>query len=117
VGAFFQNNLGLVIVSAVMLVAALVLTAVALLMRSAGLSLRPVVFVGVFFAIICVPQLLGHGVMAVWPKAKPAVDAAAIAGVGTFARPESIFGADVDRSRAAADTFQWRNGGCGTIRR
>jgi hypothetical protein len=99
VGAFFQNNLGLVIVSAVMLVAALVLTAVALLMRSAGLSLRPVVFVGVFFAIICVPQLLGHGVMAVWPKAKPAVDAAAIAGVGTFARPESIFGADVDRAR------------------
>jgi hypothetical protein len=94
-----QNHLGLVIVSAVMLVAALVLSAVALLMRGAGLSLRPVVFVGVFFAIICVPQLLGHAAMALWPKAKPAVDEAAIAGSGAFARPESIFGADIDRDR------------------
>ncbi|MFC4308126.1 hypothetical protein ACFPN2_03440 [Steroidobacter flavus] len=94
-----QNHLGLVIVSAVMLVAALVLAAVALLMRSAGLSLRPVVFIGVFFAIICVPQLLGHGAMALWPKAKPALDEAAIAGVGAFARPELIFGTEVDRAR------------------
>ncbi|HEY5755337.1 MAG TPA: hypothetical protein VIU34_05910 [Steroidobacter sp.] len=94
-----QNHLGLVIVSALMLVAALVLTAVALLMRSAGLSLRPVVFFGVFFAIICVPQLLGHAAMALWPKAKPAVDEAAIAGVDAFTHPEWIFGSELDQAR------------------
>ncbi|MBL8265498.1 hypothetical protein [Steroidobacter sp.] len=98
-GAFVQNNLGLVIVGAIMLVATLVLTAIGLLMRNAGLSLRPVVFIGVFFGIICVPQLLGHAALALWPKAKPALDETAIAGVGGFDRPELIFGPDVERAR------------------
>lgn len=97
--AFLQHHLGLVIVSAFTLVALLVLTAVGWQMHAARLSLRPVVFVGVFFAIVCVPQWLVHGTAALWRKPQPVLDEAAIAGSGAFSRPDLVFGPDVDRAR------------------
>lgn len=97
--AFFQDHAGLAIACALTLIALLVLTAVGLLMHGAKASLRPVVFVGVFFAIVCVPQVLVHGAAALWPKPKLALDEGAVAGVGIFAQPEAVFGPDVDRTR------------------
>ncbi|ATC63890.1 hypothetical protein CMV30_07975 [Nibricoccus aquaticus] len=80
----------------------------AVLMTRAGLSLRPLVFLGVFFAIIGVPQLFFHiqqarGVMPSldWTPAsnqpRPLENSAALANRdGKFLHPEKIFGPGFD---------------------
>jgi energy-coupling factor transporter transmembrane protein EcfT len=54
------TNPGLLIVSALMIVSLLVLGVAALGMRRAGRSLRPIVFLGGFMAIVIAPQLIFH---------------------------------------------------------
>lgn len=65
-GAFFQDHTSLLVACVLTLIALLVLAAVELPMHVAKASLRSVVFVGVFFAIICVTQVLAHGASALW---------------------------------------------------
>jgi hypothetical protein len=93
---FVQNHLGLVIVSAITVLAALVLTTVSYQLRAAGMPLRPIAYLAVLFALALVPQLAGHLAMAVWPKPDPVLDAASFAGREAFDHPERIFGTDVD---------------------
>ena len=58
------TNPGLLIVSALMIVSLLVLGVAALGMRRAGRSLRPIVFLGGFMAIVIAPQLIFHAAQA-----------------------------------------------------
>lgn len=94
-----RHHPGLTITCIAMLAALSVLTAIAWLMRASGAALRPVVFAGAFFAIIGLPQLFLHGAAALWPRPELVLDEASIAGTGRFARPEAVFGGDVDPAR------------------
>jgi hypothetical protein len=104
---FVQNHLGLVIVSIIMVVAILVLTSAAFQLRAAGLPLKPIAFVAVFFALVMVPLFAGQLAMAIWPKPQSSIDAESFAGHGTFEHPERIFGSDVtaDSVRDAKPIF------------
>lgn len=74
---FVQNHLGLVVVSVIMLLAAALLATASYYLRASGLPVKPVIFIGVFFAIVMVPQLAGQVAKAAWPKPKVALNAQA----------------------------------------
>jgi uncharacterized protein YfiM (DUF2279 family) len=78
-----------------MVLAILLLTSASLQMRAAGLPLKPIAYVAVFFAIVMVPLLVGNIALTIWPKPKAVVDTKAFAGSAAFEHPEIIFGADV----------------------
>lgn len=78
-----------------MVLAILLLTSASYQLRAAGLPLRPIAFVAVFFALVMVPQFVGHLAMAVWPKPKPVFNAESFSGQESFEHPESIFGTGV----------------------
>ena len=92
-----RANPGLLIVILLAVVGALVFGAVAAIMSRAGQSLRPVVFVAVFFAIVLLPQVLGQLVIAKRPVSTGAQGELAMAG-GRFANPAALYGPDVDPS-------------------
>lgn len=83
-------------------IAIVVLAILAVLMRRAGVSLRPIAFFAAFLGVILVPQVLGHLILAVRPPAVPPDAAAAGAAAprlpvheGRYADPRLLFGADV----------------------
>lgn len=78
-----------------MLLASFVLTAVSLQMRAAGLPLKPIAYVAVFFALVMGPLFVGQLALAIWPKPKSELNADAFAGRDAFAHPELIFGSEV----------------------
>jgi hypothetical protein len=95
VQAFIQNHLGLVVVSVIMVLAALLLASAAYQLRAAGMPLKPIAFVAVFFALVLGPLFVGQLANAIWPKPKPVFEAAAFTGREAFEHPGLIFGADV----------------------
>lgn len=104
---FVQNHLGLVIVSIIMLLAMLLLMSASFQLRAAGLPLKPIAYVAVFFAIVMVPQFVGHLAMALWPRPKAVFDAELFGGREAFEHPERIFGvgANADELRDARPIF------------
>ena len=102
-----QDYVGLAVVSAIVLVASLVLAAVGLQMHAARQSLRPLVFMGVLFAIALVPQLLVHGAAAQAQALQAVLAEAAIGGSGTFSQPVAVFGpgAEAAQLRDARPVF------------
>lgn len=93
---FIQNHLGLVIVSTVMVLAVLLLASVSFQLRAAGMPLKPIAFVAVFFLLVIGPVFVGQLANAIWPKPRPVFEAAAFTGRDAFDHPEFIFGADVN---------------------
>lgn len=62
-------NPGLVIVLALLAGGTLVFTLLAFIMHRSGASLRPIIFVAGFYAIVVLPQVVGHLALAVQPGA------------------------------------------------
>lgn len=81
-----------------MMLAALLLVSAAVHLRAAGMPLKPIAFVAVFFALVIGPLFAGQLANFLWPKPKPVLEAAAFAEREAFEHPELIFGADVDAS-------------------
>jgi hypothetical protein len=88
-------NPGLIAALALCVGPALVLTLVALIMRSAGASLRPIVFIAGLFLPVVVPFAIGQLVIARVPA--PKVPAATLAvRDGRFVDRDKLFGANMD---------------------
>lgn len=83
-----------------MLLAAVLLVLASYQMRAAGLPLKPIAYIAVFFALVMVPQLVGHLAVTIWPKPKPVLNAESFSGRQSFEHPELIFGIGV---KAAAE--------------
>lgn len=66
-------NPGLMIVLALLVGGALVFTLLAFIMHRSGASLRPIIFVAGFYAIVLLPQVVGHLALAVRPGATAVV--------------------------------------------
>lgn len=62
-----RANAGFMIAMTLLLGCTLVLAAVGAIMHAAGALLKPLVMIGIFFALVINPQLIGHMVMAVVP--------------------------------------------------
>lgn len=108
---FFRANPGAAIITALILMATFVLSIIAFMMSRSGVSMRPIAFLAGFFAIVIIPQALGHyGQAFGWIPKK---DLTWVAGAssasnwtaredlltvkeGRFANPVAVYGADVD---------------------
>jgi hypothetical protein len=71
--AILAANPGLMIVLALLVGGALVFTLLAFIMHRSGASLRPIIFVAGFYAIVLLPQVVGHLALAVRPGATAVV--------------------------------------------
>lgn len=110
--AFLKAHPPVAIILAALGIVALVFTILAILMMRAGVSLRPLVFMGVFLAIVGGPQVAFHLAQAfewiprrdlTWIAAGDRAvvgyiedEAALAASGGVFANPRAVFGADTD---------------------
>ncbi len=90
-----RGNPGLVVALALALGPAAVLGIFALMLRHAGASLRPVVFIAGLMAPIIVVFIVGQLVMARVPQVAPAGAGGLVVEDGRFADRETIFGVDV----------------------
>lgn len=79
-----------------MVLATVLLTSASLQMRAAGLPLKPIAYVAVFFALVMVPLLVGNIALTIWPKPKAVFNEQAFAGGAAFEHPALIFGADAN---------------------
>jgi hypothetical protein len=100
--AFVEANPVFIGLGAGLAITLVVLAILAVLMRRAKVSLRPIVFFAAFLGVILLPQLLGHLILAVRPPlvtpgAAPTAVAAPRLPVyeGRYADPRLLFGADV----------------------
>ena len=107
VSAAFRANPGLVVAFGLALALPALLGVLALLMRSAGVSLRPVVFLAGLMLPIVLPFLVGSLVNAREPSAEPDTTVSLAVRKGQFADRESLFGAglDADHIRDAKAVF------------
>ncbi len=110
--AFLKAHPPVAIILAAFGIVALVFTILAILMTRAGVSLRPLVFMGVFLAIVGGPQVAFHLAQAfewipkrelTWVAAGDRAvvaytedEAALAANNGVFANPRAVFGDDAD---------------------
>lgn len=96
---FFRANLGLAIVGGIFCFSLLLLSGIALLMRRAGLSLKPLGWFAGFMALVLLPQLIGHSLNAYMtqpataPANKTASASLAAAGEIDYRNPQKLFGA------------------------
>ncbi len=85
-----------------LVIATVVLAAAALMMKRAGMSLRPIAFLALFMGVVAGPQVLGHLILAVRPAITEGANQAT-AGTAPrlavhenrYADPRSLYGADV----------------------
>lgn len=90
--AIFRANPGLVAAVGVFLGVSLVLALVAAIMRSAGASSRPIVFMAVLMLPVALPFLIGSLVTARVPSAEPETTVIVAVRDGQFAEREKLFG-------------------------
>ncbi len=97
--AIFRANDGLIIAAALCLGIPLVLTLIGLILRGAGASLRPIVFMAVLFSPLLVSFTLVHLIRARKPPTQTAAQPQPTGGLsmrdGRFANPAALFGPDV----------------------
>jgi hypothetical protein len=100
--AFTAANPVFLAVALGLAIATIVLAAAAVMMKRAGMSLRPIAFFALFMGVIVGPQVLGHLVLAVRPAFSESAAGATAAAVpplavreNRYAHPRSLFGADV----------------------
>jgi hypothetical protein len=94
---FFRARPVLIVIVFIVAVAALVIGTIAISMKKAGMSLRPIIWFAGFFGMIAGPQLLFHIVRETGPSKQWSVqpEALRVAG-GRFLHPELVFGPGVD---------------------
>lgn len=108
---FFRANPGAAIITALILMATFVLSLVGFMMSKSGVSMRPIAFIAGFFAIVIIPQALGHyGQAFGWIPKKDLTWVAGSSSAsnwtaredlltvknGRFANPVAVYGPDVD---------------------
>jgi hypothetical protein len=105
--SIFRANPGLVVAVALCLAVPLVLTLVGLILRSAGASLRPVVFFAVLMMPLALLFLVAQLVRARQPGTVPESTTSLPVGDGELADRARLFGADIpaDRYRDAKAVF------------
>jgi len=90
----FHSNAGLIVALALCIAPPLVLALVGLIMHSAGVSLRPLVFIAVLFLPVVIPFIIGQLVTARAPA--PAVPTLALSvRDGRFVDREKLFGSGI----------------------
>lgn len=117
---FFRDNPALIALGAIVAIASLLGVIFTVAFVRAGLSLRPLVFIGVFFALILGPQIVGQILMksGILPNLDwtPATaqsrvlrdnDLVLSSDGGRFLHPYAVFGGDVDEAfvHDARETF------------
>jgi hypothetical protein len=93
--AFAAANPVFLALGAGLAIAIVVLAILAVLMRRAGVSLRPLAFFAAFLGVILLPQVLGHLILAVRPPSAAVSAARLRVHEDRYADPRLLFGADV----------------------